>query len=118
MATYTEAEVTAALEAIVAEAGAGFIYKVELRPGGYETVECNYYEFDKPSCIVGHLFDRLGADGSYLVEGFSIADMPNDFVEEYFTGRVISALDHAQETQDAGYTWGDALTAYKRELGA
>lgn len=108
----TEAEFTAAMEAAVAERGENYVYKAPLDG------DCVYVDQDgNPSCLIGAAIAKI--DPSLLPEW---GDFANDggaaatFGHVLSTHRLALAADQAQNTQDGGGTWGDALENYKWTL--
>lgn len=115
-------EVLEDLQAIVSEAGDGFVYASNASP------ECDYIRDNKPSCIVGHVLARhnlLHLEVAQQNEGMCggllavYEQDPHDYAPaemfQYFTPEAIRALAIAQEVQDQkGATWGDALIAAKQ----
>lgn len=100
---------------------------------GSETCVTDYaYERDgQPSCIVGHVLIGLGVDPAVFREdyinraGYEVATLnATKFTHchralpikaEDFS--VLKALVTAQDKQDQGQTWGEALVAAKYALG-
>lgn len=87
----------------VAEKGEDYVYPEEEKDG----VGCHYFYEGRPSCIIGHVLSYLGMtegpEGSGAI--FALRRLGFSPAEEY-------AAVAAQESQDAGRTWGDALAAY------
>ncbi|MDX2590973.1 hypothetical protein PV343_01365 [Streptomyces sp. WI03-4A] len=80
-------------------------------------------EPDTPGCLVGHVLNRLGVplDRLAMYEGTGSGGMLASVLE--ITGpldeiyRVDEALALAQDAQDNGSTWADALEAATRKPG-
>ena len=115
MPRFTIDDVMAAMQAVVAEKGEDYVYP-HAGPGG---MDCVYAEDGMPSCIVGHVIYRLdpkefakvvelenrsgSAPATSLQdEGYISKGMFDDETEQF--------LYHAQSQQDAGKTWGEALS--------
>lgn len=111
----------AALEVVVAEAGEDYVYESPRHmQGGDES--CFYVHRDpdgsdaRPGCLVGTALHRLGVPLGELekhegTDAFTmlwhITDLPD---------RARGAFSGAQEAQDTGETWGEALRQAKRVL--
>lgn len=119
----SEALVTQAIEAVVAEKGADYVYP------GSDTGSCWYARQDDdnnlvPSCIVGHVLHRLGFNLTYLHDtyegtrfvGLGTYGVYTDTTYQSIPEHVAIALSDAQSKQDNGETWGEALAAYKNSL--
>lgn len=116
---------TAAIEAAVQERGPEFIYpKGEYgwrtligRPAGpSHDVTCLYVrtDADEPACIIGAALHQLGYPLAYLRrfegdDGRDVLRMAIENVDE----RLVSAARAAQDHQDNGFTWGEALDVYR-----
>lgn len=107
------------LEAEVAEAGADFIYEKDKRDRGDYPV-CRYVKNDAPSCLVAKALFRAGVPMEVLTgldfqaEGLStpIADAVfSDDIELSDDARM--AFRKAQDAQDNGDSWGEALISAK-----
>jgi hypothetical protein len=135
MTDFNRTTVTAELERVVAEYGEDYVYP----KAGYT---CSYSESGQPSCIVGHVIaalnpeafakiaeleDLTGASGSATsivlgnwehTDWASSTDEDEDLGAITLTedGRLASALNEAQRQQDAGATWGVALSAFYTAL--
>ena len=97
-------EVLEHLRAVVAEKGADYVYP---------EAACVYSLGGKPSCIVGHVYARLGL--LHLVHRNTVAQK---MFPDRISAKARSALEAAQRVQDGGSydktlrgTWGDALAA-------
>jgi hypothetical protein len=110
------------LEAAVEERGEDYVYQQNL-PNHY-LGGCLYLVEDKPGCIVGVVFDKLGVSHeaiglmdqgtSYSGGGFSVtAEAVQEILGqdgfEFEDHEAIEILRTAQHVQDAGDTWGNAL---------
>lgn len=111
----SEALVTQAITAVVAEKGADYTY--DLYADGNEGT-CVYVKDGKPSCLVAQVMVRLGYDVETLAAIEGTTPLSGRFREAFpgVTTPVAEALSAAQWRQDDGYTWGEALAAYKQEL--
>jgi len=135
MTDFNRTTVTATLERVVAEYGEDYVY-----PKAGAT--CSYSEQGEPSCIVGHVIaalnpeafekiaeleDATGVSGSATsvvlgnwehTDWSSAVDEDEDLNAVTLTedGRLASALNEAQRQQDAGATWGIALSAFYTAL--
>lgn len=105
--TELEQQVLTTLREIVAEKGEEYVYVV---PG--EGHSCVYFYDGKPSCLIGHLIDRLGWN-SAPIGLLSPHDLPPEASD-----RLFFALQHAQIAQDSKRTWGHALQVFEAELAA
>jgi len=117
----TREAVTAAIEKVVAEKGADYVYDRE--HGG-----CTYSEQTPegvvPSCIVGHVIAKMDPElfqrvaeyesetGGFWWTGVDIRipGIEQDSAVKY-------ALREAQDAQDDGDTWGEALEAFHAAHG-
>jgi hypothetical protein len=78
------------------------------------TVDCVYAHRGKPSCIVGHALVLAGATVKRLAEldGLDDGGIRNVEVEWLaLTDEAAQAFGEAQDVQDTGFTWGQALNA-------
>ncbi|MGW9170130.1 hypothetical protein [Streptomyces decoyicus] len=107
------------LRAVVAEKP-GFVYEPPDGPDG----GCMYVHEDEhgrqvPGCLVGHVYNRLGAslDALSLNEGHGPSFVASDpAVRLDLSFRALHALAEAQKSQDMGDTWSEALGAAEREF--
>lgn len=111
--TITRAAVLDLMCQVVAEFGVDHVYK-RVIIGGFG----GCYNWDIvnncPSCLIGHVAYRLGADADFLATntGENAESLFGAFMHrsgltlEY---GVMDVLDAAQATQDEGKTWGEAL---------
>ena len=109
------------LREVVAEYGEDFVYtKVVLVPkedSDWILPECVYQEDGAPSCLVGHVLSRAGFSSEDLIQfdsvGSSADFLKMDAGEETETDalplRTAWILVGAQQVQDEGNTWGEAL---------
>lgn len=102
--------VTPVIEAVVAEYGEDYVYKAEERELG-EGVRCLYREDGEPSCIVGHVLDRLGVEYDPDWE-----DASAEGVLQGAPTQVQNSLGITQTYQDRGHTWGEALEKYRKRV--
>lgn len=100
------------LKQIVDNKGADFVYE-----GAFHD-DCMYWDYweDTPSCIVGHYFYAKGfikdAEDARRIEN-NIATIPIQTFEHTmnveFSEATKALLLAAQQRQDSGWTWGNAL---------
>lgn len=104
--------VTRLMEEAVASKGEDYVYE---QPGG----ECVYLdrECGQPSCLIGHVLVAAGVVIPPTLEGMSVHIVVRDLIPEWSVGQLPRALGAAQELQDSGATWGDALAEFKEVLG-
>lgn len=109
------------LRLVVFEKGEGYVY-----PNSVNRVEgCRNFEDGQPSCIVGHVFAKLGVtyddavnasiDGTKGVR-WSTNCLEKSGFEWSFSRNAIKVLSSAQSWQDRGATWGEALAAAEKSL--
>lgn len=98
-------EAVALLDRAVAEQGA------EHTAGGI------YFEEGRPHCIVGHVLAYKGLDinsdeyeGEFPYENTEVQEIPTLVADE----KTMKLLATAQECQDTGGYWGDAVQEAKR----
>ena len=99
--------VTPVIKALVSEYGEDYIYKAEDRGYPGSVVRCYYQEDGKPSCIVGHILDRMDVKYDPEWERRNASAILGGAPEE-----LRHALVGAQGLQDAGRTWGKALNEF------
>lgn len=109
------------LRAVVFEAGPDYVYK-RVEAYGLGGACVNFHN-GQPSCIVGQVFGLLGLTAEKAEElgvaGTTIALIScellnrSDF-EWSFTPAAVGVLMTAQDYQDSGSSWGQALQAAKR----
>lgn len=118
--TYTA--VQEALKESVEEKGADYVYPYAKGLGA-----CKYAENDgSPSCIVGHVLAKLDPEmfakvkeaegresGSFPVS--MLLDAEEFYSEVELSFPLVTALASAQNMQDTGSTWGEALASFERE---
>jgi hypothetical protein len=113
--------VTEVLEKVVAEKGPDYVYP-------YYSTQCFYSDpedREAPSCIVGHVVAALDHDAFVELAGYerdngeslSASQLGSDGYAEFEDDTLRSALQAAQEVQDQGSPWSEALEAYRRVLG-
>lgn len=145
--TFTRENVEAAFQSILAEFGADHLYERQVRPGDDpKSASCYYTVPEKhdgkyvPSCIVGHIIDKIdpdllqiigeqedtyntscGADavfsgtwGSWSDEEGNVSEDERTVIED--DNLLIIALSYAQDAQDDGKTWGQAYESFRAEL--
>lgn len=96
---------------VVVEFGEDYVYPA----GGFEEnlASCVYVRDGQCSCLVGHVLHRAGATLEQLQELDNAWDPEINRVEFDWlrlTEDARHALTEAQDEQDQGHTWGDALT--------
>lgn len=113
----TEPEFTQAMRDAVAERGEDWVY-----PKGEEAWEgpdgqCRYFLDDgQPACLIGTALCKLGVPGVRPGhEGAYAGLVLHDIYGELPRG-IPRAASLAQEVQDEGQPWGEALKAYLRAL--
>jgi hypothetical protein len=110
------------LEQVTAEKGTDYRYPEELFLKSNVCV--NFTSDGQPSCIVGHVLPKLGVDYeiavAYEIDGGSSAASTVRTLEEYghtgFTHEALAALATAQNFQDFGWTWGEAVEAARASV--
>lgn len=125
MSTYTDEQIIAAARAAVEEKGADYVY-----PRLYGPSDCMYSQDGAPSCIVGHVFNRLSPEAFEAVVQWERVNEESGRVWEVLdalerneeidplalTERQRNALQVAQDLQDGGMTWAYALDGLERNL--
>jgi hypothetical protein len=113
MITVTDEQVTEVIRAIVAEFGEDYVYP------RFEGDGCWYVWDGKPSCLIGRVLHRLGAD----IEALKSCDDLGGFQEEILvmvdidmSDLTLTALRYAQSQQDQRHSWGEALRVYLRAI--
>lgn len=100
------------LERAVAEKGAD--YTVDL---------CRYFDDGEPACIVGHVFSYVGATEGDLHMGYDAHQVASANTAELrtidvqgvkITPKAREVLSAAQQAQDRGKTWGNALKSARK----
>lgn len=87
----------------------------EITDGSYDTgMTCKYQIDGNPVCIVGVALDRLGIPYDPSWEDESITSVAGEYLDGTFTDGAIGVLAVAQDRQDGGDSWGDALLAAER----
>lgn len=119
-------EVIAALEEAIAERGKDYTY-----PGSGE-VTCRYWwtmhdiamerigrdQYRKPACLAGVALDKLGLFDLVTSDALNERAVGGVLtLRDHLTAHAIHVLGRAQDTQDAGKTWGLAL-AHAQSLAA
>lgn len=104
----TTGEFLHTLREVVAEKGAGYVYPESEKD---DTGSCRYRYEGKPSCIIGHVLDRLG-----FGVGESWEQTKASFVLRPLgaSPSVQRLADAAQLAQDEGRSWGEALAEAER----
>lgn len=108
----TLAEVTTAMEAVVAEAGEDYVYTTEAFG------PCLYLDDGEPSCIVAHVVAAISPETVPELKSFEYLN-PNDFnlSTVIFDPVACQFLQAAQIVQDQpGKTWGEALASAKKSF--
>lgn len=110
------------LRLVVFEKGNGYVY-----PRAEDEVDtCRNFKDGQPSCIVGHVFARLGVTYELAVAAAmngsmgaysSIRNLGSyGWTDWTFSPEAQNALTSAQSWQDRGSTWGEALAAAEESL--
>jgi hypothetical protein len=106
----------ALLREVIAEKGEDYVYpKLEPEAAGDRgaVMECFYVRDDAPSCIVGHVLHRAGVslDDLRAVEGWTPGDVEQAPPFTLWADEMaLELLYEVQNEQDAGRSWGEALT--------
>jgi hypothetical protein len=98
----------------VDEYGAGFVYDP---PDG----TCVYTQNGKASCLIGQVLVRAGvpieafedSGANFARLDYAVLQLPAEI-----SGDLIEALLIAQDTQDIGRTWGEALWRFREAVGS
>lgn len=123
MRTNRDNKFIAAMDAEVGEAGRDFVYREEHGRHQSGKPTCVYVFNDKPSCLIGRALFRIGVpveelrnhdeDTPYGVSASCVMDHLGGF-----SYKVGLAADYAQDVQDRGGTWGEALDKFHEYLTA
>ena len=108
LSNLTTGEFLHTLRQVVAEKGAGYVYPESEKKAsrGNLAPVCQYRVNGRPSCIIGHVLDRLGIVTEPRHEGHGAGHV----VAVYGGSEQVASLaDTAQIMQDVGRTWGEAL---------
>lgn len=103
-------KVRADLVEIVKEKGVDYVYP-RLSPRGPGRVTCHYIRDGATSCLIGCLLHKNGVPLETLSahEGMGVGLICDVGVFNAST-EVVSLLVDVQNSQDNGYTWGEALS--------
>ncbi|AXC36209.1 hypothetical protein SEA_MUSETTA_105 [Microbacterium phage Musetta] len=123
MKTFTDEQVTEAIEKVVAERSPDYVYK-----SGRDDNGCFYASKDgeSPSCVVGFVVNALNPEAFRKIveveinagESFEVQDaLTYTDGELNISTEARRALQKAQDEQDNGKPWGEALASYKAVLG-
>lgn len=122
MTKFTKAQILEAAEHAVEKMGADYVYP-RSQPNSPDYGDCVYAEPDgSPSCIVGHIVAELDPESFALITELRGGDriFPADRLWESgfetHSEVAVDALVNAQEAQDNGETWGEALLRLKERL--
>lgn len=126
---FTDAEVRAAMAAVVADRGDRWTYAAEYEAvvgGPFHQAACRYVARDgtgtrRPLCLIGQVLARLLPDEWRDLDFVRHNAPPTDrFYSDsallLFTGRCREALTAAQSAQDTGRTWSECLNEFDRVL--
>jgi len=129
MTSYNAAETIALLHKVVESKGSDYFY-----PEYYDSgLGCYYAKDGEPSCIVGHVLFELGVPVSAMTYSedetepsgnlssgtvSTLFETLNGEYGIYFTPAARHALSAAQATQDARFTWGEALAQAENAAAA
>jgi hypothetical protein len=113
-------QVHEAMKKAVQEKGEDYTY---VQYGG----ECYYRHPDtkEKSCLIGHVLVEVGVESTLIdaLERFSIGAILSEArppfalpLREVFDKRTIYAMNVAQESQDQGSPWGDALADFEAAM--
>jgi hypothetical protein len=115
--TEKDREFAAALRAVVAEAGEGYVYP---RDRGIDAFfsSCRYVQDGEPSCLIARALARTGVTVEHLTtyEGTTARKVIHDLGG--FSELVINAANEAQRLQDLEKTWGEALALFEDMITA
>ncbi|MFF5471025.1 hypothetical protein [Streptomyces achromogenes] len=111
------------LNEAVAEKGADYVYTTPDGKQGTPEYQptCLYVHGDKPGCIVGHALHRAGVSLSLLLEeeqddASSVLRSLAQLGVLSYTDGVSQLLYEAQQRQDHGTSWGEAVQQALAEL--
>lgn len=115
METLTVDRTLQLLREAVAEKGPDFVYKDLSGTPADSFAECRYVHGDEPGCLVGNVLFRHGIPLVRMqdFEGEGAGRVVRELVDTY-ESPAPSVLVAAQETQDSGGTWGEALDNAER----
>lgn len=101
------------LDEVVAEKGEDYVYErvASMHPGG----SCRYRADDAPSCLIGHVLDRMGVPYDSKWEGTSAYGV----IYRDLAGpeEIANAASIAQDAQDSGQPWSQARSSFHTLLG-
>lgn len=112
MSELTHEEARALLARAVEEKGADYVYP-EFETG------CSYLDGEgNPSCLVGFVLTYAGVSGFEIenCEGTQAAEVVGSIFPDT-EDRVRAALRAAQQVQDNGGTWAEAVVEFDRVVG-
>lgn len=118
----TVEQFTAAMEAAVAERGADYVYPAPVEkghPDDYHNAAgtCMYQTSDgAPACIIGVALSKIDPS---LMPAYGDTFGASAVIHRLTDGNsyeLPEAAGAAQDAQDQGKTWGEALEAYKKSL--
>lgn len=109
---FTDEEALDALRQPVQQRGRDYLAAGASTSGYAGPSSCKYWDTEKnePSCLVGNALTILGVDRETLIredetgENFLVSELSRMFSEA-----IRRTYDRAQDCQDNGATWGDAL---------
>lgn len=107
MNTITIKNFTDTIEKVVEEYGRDYVYHREPH------LECKYQVNGEPSCLIGHVLERLDIPYDPTWEGSEAERVLSRLQAPY---AVQYAADQAQQSQDVGEDWGEALDAFTEGL--
>lgn len=118
MAKFTLDQITEALEAVVAERGEEYRYDDDFEKH-HASYGCRYIIGEKPACIVGALYSRLGVSNSTLKKWNGYGGVRSiAFHSRLIPDEAEEALGRTQASQDTGHTWGQALEMFRSQIAA
>lgn len=100
------AEVRALLLEIVAEFPDGHYYEPVVWRGD---PMCVYSVDGRPSCLIGHLFHRLGVAVPEWHQSARVARVVPGYAGGMFTSDAVVYMSHVQQLQDARMPWADCV---------
>lgn len=118
MKTITDNDLFTAVAEVV-KSNPDFVYK-DPHP------QCSYYDYEnnKPLCLFGHAFERLGIRTEVEYNYVSLQVVINKMFEDAFTDEVLfevsdemtKACFAAQRAQDSGKSWAEAFKILNKVL--
>ena len=102
-------KVLSTVHEIVKEFGRDYVYQ-KVTSWRTNQLVCNYFVAGQPSCIVGHVLNRLfGTTDAGAFEGTNAYHYLSNAWGDRFTGKARLFLNNVQRHQDDGVEWGTCL---------